>query len=169
MVIAKSGLFTNDRLEILPQRKTLNKYMHKIGQRHNNNSIFIDLIKHYFWLELLTTKKNIRKRSRKCSFDQTIVKNRLRFFTYCVIYSIYEPCLKDGRDFSGLVILACKFYIMMVTWLKYSLLTWSCLYGGFLCLSPEYLFDHCFFVLPFMLILWYKYGFNINCIHTLLK
>jgi len=71
------------------------------------------------------------------------------------------------------------FCIMMVTWLKYSLLigrlslfivnqnTWSCLYGGFLSLS--YLFVSWLCFLHFMLILWYKYGFHINCNHTLLK
>ena len=64
--------------------------------------------------------------------------------------------------------------IMMVTWLKYSLLigqlslfavnknTRSCLFGGYLSLSC--LFVWSLFFSLFMLILWHKYGF-----HTLLK
>ena len=49
-----------------------------------------------------------------------------------------------------------QFCIMMVTWVKYSLLigqlslftvnksTWCRLYGRFFCPSPVYLIDHCF-------------------------
>ena len=63
------------------------------------------------------------------------------------------------------------FCIMMVTWLKYSVLTgqlslftvnkitWCRLYDGFLCPSPVYFIT---VFLHFMLILWYKYGFHIS-------
>jgi len=90
--------------------------------------------------------------------------------------------LKNGKDYGGLVILADKhpFCIMMVTWLKYSLLigqlhlftvnksTWSCLYGGFLRPSPVYLFDH-FFILCYYYDINMDFIYHINCIHTLLK
>ena len=82
--------------------------------------------------------------------------------------------MKDERDFVGLVILAGKhpFCIVVVTWIKYSLLigqlslftvnkyTWSCLYSGFLCLFSVYLFDHCAFC-----ILCYYYYINMDFIY----
>jgi len=121
----------------------------------NDLPITLALIMPYHWYGIIS-RKWVVINTKYLSSNSFLIWNNVKI--YCCSHfkcHIYKCLLNIITMLEGWERLWWAGYLGW--WLKYSLLigqlslftinksTWSCLYGGFLCPSPVYLFDHCFF------------------------